>query len=138
MFTPFRLKVACCASIFAFIVISLLARQAMQPDKAEIPESRPAFPLAITCAHTSAGAYGEVGRVCVKTEPGAALWITVTYCSGHPAMSAELQGVAHADSQGAYAWSWYTQTSCHGPAGIEVSAQWNGETVQSRATFEVT
>lgn len=52
------------------------------------------------------------GKVCVRTQPGAALTITVKYCNTFPDTSSALQGTAIADLNGFHEWDWSTPTTC--------------------------
>jgi hypothetical protein len=89
--------------------------------------------IAITCAQASDYASGHV---CVHTAPGAALTITVTYCSGRPAKSSSL-GPATADSAGNHTWTWTPQTNCKGQATADVSASLNGDYAVASQQFTV-
>jgi hypothetical protein len=77
------------------------------------------------------------GSVCVHTQAGAALTITITYCSGYKAVSSSLQGVAYADTSGNYTWTWTPETVCRGPATADVTAQLAGQTVTQSDPFTV-
>lgn len=83
------------------------------PKPTPRPTPRPTTPpppatLSITFTCASAVDY-SYGQVCIHTEPGAALEITVTYCTGYPATSESLKGTEYANGSGNFTWSW-TQT----------------------------
>ncbi|HZU02076.1 MAG TPA: hypothetical protein VFA10_20565 [Ktedonobacteraceae bacterium] len=75
--------------------------------------------LQFTCAQA---VDDQADSVCVHTQAGAALTITVRYCSGYPAVSSSLQGTVSADASGNSTWTWTPETVCRGPAGAHVSA----------------
>lgn len=100
------------------------------------PTQPPAPSLAITFTCASAVDY-SYGQVCVHTEQGAALTITVTYCSGYDATSDSLQGTVYANSVGNYEWTWEPETKCRGAATATVNATWNGQSVSNTDTFTV-
>ena len=94
----------------------------------------PTLTLTFTCA--SAVDYSS-GQVCVHTEPGAALTITVRYCSGYKATSDSLQGTVYANSAGNYEWTWEPETECRGAATAYVTASWNGQSASNSDGFTV-
>jgi hypothetical protein len=112
------------------------------PKPAIIPthEPKPTQPptpqlfLSFTCAQAVDYSYG---RVCVHTQPGAALTITVTYCTGYNAVSHSLQGTEYADSSGNYEWDWTPETKCRGSATAYVQASWNGQSASQSDDFTV-
>ncbi|HEV8192050.1 MAG TPA: hypothetical protein VGP82_11285 [Ktedonobacterales bacterium] len=83
-------------------------------------------PLAFTCATAVSHSYGQV---CVHTRPGAALTITVTYCSGFgfAENSKTLHGTSYADRNGDYTWNWVPQTDCRENATVYVTAESDGQ-----------
>jgi hypothetical protein len=105
------------------------------PQPTPTPRPTPAPPpltLAITCA---GGLSNQQARVCVHTQPGAALTITVTYCDGRKANNKSLQGTVYANASGNYMWTWIAMTRCLGPAVATVTARWHGQTVSKSAVF---
>lgn len=81
----------------------------------------PKLTLQFTCAQ-AIDYQTDSGTVCVHTQSGAALTITVTYCSGYRAVSSSLQGTVYADASGNYMWTWTPETTCLGPAVAHVTA----------------
>ena len=103
------------------------------------PKPKPTAPparlfITFTCADATDYSYGEV---CVHTQPGAALTITVTYCSGRQATSLSLQGTSYADGSGNHRWSWEPETKCQGSATAYVSASWHEQDVSNSKQFTV-
>src|SRR5262249_19180203 len=88
----------------------------------------------ITCAQAEDNVYGQV---CVHTAPGAALNITVTYCSGLDAHNTDLQGTRYADAEGTYTWTWVPETTCRGTATAHVHASAAGNSADASAPFPV-
>lgn len=103
------------------------------PTRAPTSTPNQTLTLTITCA---SGAIRGTGKVCVQTQPSAALSISVRYCDGNDAKG--LRGAATADSSGAYTWTWPVRTSCAGAATATVTAQWRGKTVKASQTFTIT
>ena len=99
------------------------------------PTSAPSAPLtlSITCA---SGAIHGTGKVCVRTQPSAALSISVKYCDGTSAKG--LHAGATADSSGAYTGTWPVRSACVGAATATVTAQWQGQKVTQTQTFTIT
>ncbi|GAC1459064.1 MAG: hypothetical protein PVSMB4_18450 [Ktedonobacterales bacterium] len=95
-----------------------------------------AVALTFTCA---SAVDNTAGRICVHTQPGAALTISVSYCSGfsQPDPSSSLQGTVYADGSGDYVWRWTPQTTCHGTALAYVTAKWHGQMGYYSYTFTV-
>ncbi len=113
--------------IFAASIITL-----PRPGRAE------AAPASLTLTFTCAQAVDyQSGKVCVHTQPGAALTIKVKYCSGYYATSKSLQGTKIANSSGNYTWHWVPETKCRGSATAYVTAKWNGQTVSKSDVFTV-
>lgn len=113
--------------IFAVSIITL-----PRPARAE------AAPASLTLSFTCAQAVDyQYGKVCVHTQPGAALTIKVKYCSGFYATSKSLQGTKIANSSGNYTWHWVPETKCRGSATAYVTAKWNGQTVSKSDVFTV-
>lgn len=104
------------------------------PTNTPVPPAAPQLTITFTCASAVDYSYG---RVCVHTEPGAALQITVTYCSGYTAKSKSLQGVEYANVGGDYEWDWTPDTVCQGPATADVTANWQGQYVANSDGFNV-
>lgn len=100
------------------------------------PPTPPPAQLAIAFTCASAVDY-STGRVCVHTDPGAALTITVTYCSGYTAKSASLQGTSYADGSGNHEWDWTPETKCKGTATADVTATWQGQSAENTDDFNV-
>ena len=94
----------------------------------------PSLVIAFTCAVAVDYSYGNV---CVHTLSGAALTITVTYCSGYDATSSSLKGTEHANSAGNYEWSWVPETKCRGAATASVTAAWSGQNTSNSDGFNV-
>jgi hypothetical protein len=109
------------------------------PTATPIPQPPPtATPATLSISFTCAAAVDySYGQVCVHTEPGAALQITVTYCSGYSATSKSLQGTEYADGGGNYEWDWTPDTKCQGQATADVTAQWQGQSAENTDTFTV-
>lgn len=89
------------------------------------------------------GFYADQSRAfaCVRTLPGAALTIAVSYCNGNRDQSSSLQGTFTADSAGYYEWNWKPQAQCqNGPAywsgKATVTATLNGQAASSEADFQ--
>lgn len=85
-------------------------------------------------------------RVCVRTQPGAALTIKVTYCKNSIDQSSALKGTFIANKTGDYEWSWTPKAACKGnpPGGsgfwegtAEVTATSGGQTLTSKIAFIV-
>ena len=111
-------------------------KPAIVPTKAPQPTQppKPQLFLSFTCAQAVDYSYG---RVCVHSQPGAALTITVTYCTGYNAVSKSLQGTQYANSSGNYEWDWTPQTKCRGSATAYVQASWNGQSTSQSDDFTV-
>lgn len=92
----------------------------------------PALSIAFTCA---SGQLHSSGKVCVHTQPGASLRITVRYCNGAEAKG--LHGNATANADGDYTWTWPIGSACVGTATANVTAKWQGQTATSSETFAV-
>lgn len=89
---------------------------------------------------------GKQEKVCVRTLPGTALTIKVTYCTGSVDQSPALKGTFTADKSGYYAWSWTPRATCQGnPSGAtgfwkgtaEVTATLSGQHLTSGTAFIV-
>lgn len=89
--------------------------------------------LTFTCA---SGTLRGIGKVCIHTQPQAALTITVRYCDGTTAKG--LRGNVFANSSGNYTWTWLVRTSCAGTATATVTAKWNGQSITSADSFTIT
>jgi hypothetical protein len=94
----------------------------------------PSLALAFTCAVAVDYLYRNV---CVQTQPGAALTITVTYCSGYHATSDSLQRTVYANGSGNYVWNWEPETKCRGAATAYVNASWHGQNTSNSDEFTV-
>ena len=109
-----------------------------EPTQSPVQQSvqQPAAQLFVTI--TSAYATDSSSdSVSVHTLPGAALTISVTYCSGRSATSESLQGTKYADSAGNYTWTWEPETKCKGTATAYVSASLNGQSANDSKDFTV-
>ncbi len=95
----------------------------------------PPFTIDFTCA---SGAIGGTGEVCVHTRPNAILTLNVQYCDGSIAGGKSLQGIAHADGSGDYAWRWGVTTNCAGTATATVTAKSTGQSITQSTTFTIT
>ena len=104
------------------------------PKPTQKPTPSPQLFITFTCAVAVDYSYG---RVCVHTLPGAALTITVTYCSGYDAVSRSLQGMSYADGSGDQAWTWTPETKCRGTATAVVDASWQGQYTSNSDGFTV-
>lgn len=93
-----------------------------------------ALTIRFTCASAVDHRYG---KICVHTTPGAALHITVKYCTGYRAVSRSLKGTEYANRYGNYTWWWTPDTKCHGWATAYVSATSHGHTVYASDRFIV-
>jgi hypothetical protein len=96
----------------------------LSPPVISLPPPTTSLTIQFTCAQ--AIDY-QSGSVCVYIQAGAAL--TITYCSGYSARGGSLQGVAYADANGDYTWTWIPEIVCRGPATVDVTAQLAGQTV---------
>jgi len=104
------------------------------PTPTPTPPPQGRLALEITCAQAENNVYGQV---CVHTSPGAALNITVTYCSGLDAHNTDLQGTRYADAQGNYTWTWVPETTCPGTAVAHVSASNGGDAADASTPLPV-
>jgi FlaG/FlaF family flagellin (archaellin) len=96
----------------------------------------PKLTLQFTCAQ-AVDYQADSGTVCVHTQAGAALTITVRYCSGYPAVSSSLQGTVYADASGNSTWTWTPETVCRGPAVAHVTATLSKHRASKSDTFTV-
>ena len=92
------------------------------------------FTFAFTCANAVDYSYGQV---CVHTNAGTALSITIHYCSGYNATSKSLKGTHYANNAGNASWWWKPQTKCRGSATATVKAVWHGMTFWRTDNFIV-
>lgn len=92
----------------------------------------PALSITFTCA---SGQLHNSGKVCVHTQPGASLRITVRYCNGAEAKG--LHGNATADADGNVTWTWPIGSACVGAATATVTARWQGQTATGSETFTI-
>lgn len=106
------------------------------PTPVPEPTQPPAPQLFIDITSASAVNY-SYGSVSVQSLPGAALTITVTYCTGRRATSSELQGTHYADGGGYYTWNWVPETKCPGPATASVTASFDGQYTSNSTQFTV-
>lgn len=104
-----------------------------QPTQTK-PTPQPQIFLTFTGA--SATDYSS-GFVSVHAQPGAALSITVTYCTGYKAVSDSLKGTSYADGGGNHTWTWTPETKCRGEATADVTETWNGQSVEQTDSFIV-
>jgi hypothetical protein len=93
------------------------------------------FTLAFTCA---SGAVKQSAKVCVHTQPGASLNLTVRYCDGSYAGGRSLHSSVTADSGGNFTWIFAVHTRCAGSATATVAATSAGKTVTKAKTFTIT
>lgn len=93
--------------------------------------------LTVTFTGESATVGDASSYVAVHTLPGAALTISVKYCSGHYADSSELKGTQYADASGDNIWTWKPATTCHGLAWAYVTASLNGQSASNSTSFTV-
>ena len=100
------------------------------------PKPTPKPQIFLTFTNSSAVDYSN-GSVSVHTQPGAALTITVTYCTGYKAVSDSLKGTSYADGGGNHKWTWTPETKCRGEATADVTANWNGQFVEQTGSFTV-
>jgi hypothetical protein len=105
------------------------------------PASRPTpaptkTPLFVSFTNAYATDYAS-GVVSVHTLPGAALTITVNYCTGYDATSRSLKGISYADGNGDHTWTWEPETKCRGAATASVTASLNGQSVSNTDEFTV-
>lgn len=109
-------------------------QQSVSPsDQSQQPASTPLF---VTITNAYATDYGP-GSVSVHTLPGAALTISVQYCTGSYATTSKLQGTRYADSTGNYTWLWEPETKCKGAATAYVNASLNGQSASTSTAFTV-
>ncbi|HET8905403.1 MAG TPA: hypothetical protein VFN11_00405 [Ktedonobacterales bacterium] len=93
------------------------------------------FTLAFTCA---SGAVKQSAKVCVHTQPGASLNLTVRYCDGSYAGGRNLHGSVTADKGGNFTWIFAVHTRCAGSATATVAATSAGKTVTKSTKFTIT
>ena len=93
------------------------------------------FTLAFTCA---SGSVKQSAKVCVHTQPGASLNLTVRYCDGTYAGGRNLRGSVTADSGGNFIWIFAVHTRCAGSATATVAATSAGKTVTKSTRFTIT
>src|SRR5215469_8948693 len=114
-----------------------IATPRQQPAQASTqPKPAPKPKIFLTFTGASAVDY-KYGTVSIHTQPGASLTITVTYCSGHKAVSDSLQGTSYADAGGNHTWTWTPETKCKGNATADVTANWNGQFIEQADNFTV-
>src|SRR6266487_1963890 len=118
------------------VVISVPTRIPSPTPHAPQPTATPMKSLFVTFTSAYATDYVS-GSVSVHTLPGAALTITVSYCSGYNATSKSLQGTSYADGNGDYTWTWEPETKCRGAATASVIASLNGQSVSNADSFTV-
>jgi hypothetical protein len=99
-------------------------------------QAPPPAQLFVTITSAYATDYSS-GSVSVHTLPGAALTISVQYCTGSYATTSKLQGTRYADSSGDYTWMWEPETKCKGAATAYVNASLNGQSASNSTTFTV-
>ena len=73
----------------------------------------------------------------IDTQANAGLTITVTYCTGHSAVSKSLKGTQHADAKGNHTWRWTPETKCRGQATALVTEHFKGHSLSASDTFTV-
>lgn len=92
------------------------------------------FKVAFTCA---SGAVKQSAKVCVHTQPGASLNLTVRYCDGSYAGGRDLRGSVTADRGGNFIWIFAVHTRCAGSATATVAATSAGKTVTKSTKFTI-
>jgi FlaG/FlaF family flagellin (archaellin) len=122
------------ATAGALAVALLVGGGASTPTQAATTHGAPAFNVVFTCASAVDHASGQV---CMHTNAGAALTISVRYCSGYLATSTSLKGTKYANSAGNASWWWKPDTKCRGTATATVRAIWHGKTIWRSKTFTV-
>ena len=114
------------------------AKPTPKPTPKPKPKPTQAPPAALTLSFTCAPAEDySYGQVCVHTLPGAALTISVVYCTGYRAVSGSLKGTEFANGSGNYTWSWTPETKCRGDATAYVSASWREQSTSNSDVFTV-
>src|SRR5882762_1219319 len=109
----------------------------VQSQPTQQPTAAPA-PAQLFVSFTGASAVdNSSGSVSVHTLPGAALTISVKYCTGYYATSGSLKGTQYADGNGDYTWNWTPQTKCRGTATAYVTASLNGQSASNSTSFDV-
>jgi hypothetical protein len=118
----------------ALLMAICMGGMAGQTRAATVATKTPAFTFKFTCA----SAVDHVGgQVCVHTNAGATVSITVRYCTGHTAVSNSLKGAKHANSAGNASWWWKPDTKCRGNATATIKAIWHGITYWRAIVFKV-
>lgn len=102
------------------------------PALTPTPTPTPQLFLTFTGATAIDNAYASVS---VHTLPGAALSISVMYCSWYPAPGSGFRGTSSADAEGNYTWSWQLETQCKGVATATVTASLNEQVVSNTDNF---
>lgn len=115
-------------------VPSRVSQPTQVPTQPIQPTPVPSLSLVFTGANAVDYSQGIVG---IHTLPGAALTITVTYCSGHEAVSNSLRGTSYADGGGNHTWTWIPETKCRGTATADVIASDNGQSIEQADNFTV-
>ncbi len=77
------------------------------------------------------------GRICVHTQPHAALAIKIRYCTNYYAVSRSLKGTQIADIRGNYTWTWVPNTKCRGAAIAYVTETYSRRTLNAWTRFVV-
>ena len=124
---------AVCTLLCVLICIAT-ALVIIRPSAAQAAPASARLSITFTCAQ--AVDY-QFGRVCVHTQANAGLTITVTYCTGHSAVSKSLKGTQHADAKGNYIWNWTPQTRCRGEATVFVTEHSKGHSASFSESFIV-
>lgn len=121
------------ALLAATLAMTLFMGGSLQPTQAAVQKA-PTLALTFTCASAVDNSFGVL---CVRTHAGAALTITVRYCTGYLAVSKSLKGTTYANSAGNANWWWKPDTKCRGNATATVRAIWHGQTISRSDTFKV-
>lgn len=119
------------ASYSALANISLPPGSALKttppPQATPVHQATIAIPQVLRTALTCDEAVNNShARICVHTRPGAALQITISYCSGAVDQSPSLQGTHNADANGDFEWDWTPHSTCTGQALARIIAQLDG------------
>jgi hypothetical protein len=107
------------------------------PTPTPVPVQQAPQTLTVTFTGESATDGDANSYVAVHTLPGAALTISVKYCSGRYATSESLKGTQYADAAGDNIWTWDPDTTCHGNATAYVTASLNGQSASNSVSFPV-
>lgn len=107
------------------------------PEPVQQVPQQPSQTLTVTFTGESATVGDANSYVAVHTLPGAALTISVKYCSGRYATSESLKGTQYANAAGDNIWTWDPETTCTGTATAYVTASLNGQSASNSVSFPV-